>query len=78
MTVNMHKLEDDKTKAVIVSSGRKSRSLSSSFPDSTTVGSASVPMSDFLKNLVVTLYCHLTMKAYISNLVCSANFDLSH
>ena len=76
MTVNIHKLEDDKTKAMIVSSGRKSRSLSSSFPDSTAIGSASVPMSDFLENLVVTLHCHLIMKANISNLVCSANFDL--
>jgi len=44
MTVN--KLNDDKTKEMITSSGRKSRSLSSSFPDSMSIGSASVPMPD--------------------------------
>ena len=53
MTLNKLNLSD-KTKVMIVSSGRKSRSLSSSFPDSMTVGSASVSMSDSVKNLCVT------------------------
>ena len=46
MTVNKLKLNDDKTKEMITSSGRKSRSLSSSFPDSMSIRSASVSMPD--------------------------------
>ena len=61
---------------MIVSSGRKSRSLSFSFPDFITVGCASVPLSDSVKNLGVTFDCHLTMKTHVSNLVRSANFEL--
>ena len=37
MTVNKFKLNDDKTEAMTVSSGRKSRSLFSSFPNSRTI-----------------------------------------
>ena len=76
MILNKLKLNDDKTEAMIVSSGRKSRSLSFSFPDFITVGCASVPLSDSVKNLGVTLDCHLTMKTHVSNLVRSANFEL--
>ena len=49
MTVNKLKLNDDKTEAMIVSSSRKSRSLSFSFSDSMTVGSTAVAMSDCQK-----------------------------
>ena len=76
MTLNKLKLNDDKTEALIVSSGRKSRSLSFSFLDFITVGCASVPLSDSVKNLGVTFDCHLTMKTHVSNLVRSANFEL--
>ena len=76
MTFNKLKLNDDKTEAMIVSSGRKSRSLSFSFPDYIPVGCASVPLSDSVKNLGVTFDCLLTMKTHISNLVRSANFEL--
>ena len=61
---------------MMVSSGRKSRSLSFSFPDFITVGCASVPLSDSVKNLGITFDCHLTMKTHVSNLVFSANFEL--
>ena len=47
-----------------------------SFPDFITVGCASVPLSDSVKNLGVTTDCHLTMKTHVSNLVGSANFEL--
>ena len=40
------------------------------------IGSASVPMSDSVKGLGVTLDCHLIMKTHISNLIRSANFEL--
>ena len=44
--------------------------------DFITVGCASVTLSDSVKNLCVTLDCHLTMKTHVSNLVRSANFEL--
>ena len=77
VTENKLILDKDKTEAMIVSSGTKSRSLSSSFTESS-LDSASVPMSDWIKHLGVTLDCHLTMKTHISNLVCSANFEVHH
>ena len=61
---------------MIVSSDGKSRYLSFSFPDFITVGCASVPVSDSVKNLGVTLDCHLTMKTHVSNLVRSANVEI--
>ena len=76
MTLNKLKLNDDKTEAMIVSSGRKCRSLSFSFPDFVSVGCASVPLSDSVKNLGFISDCHLTMKTHVSNLVRSANFEL--
>ena len=74
--MSLNKLNDDKTEAIIVSSGRKSRSLSFYFQDFITVACASVPLSDSVKNLGVTPDCHLTMKTHVSNLVRSANFEL--
>ena len=76
MTLNKLKQNDDKTEAMIVSSGRKSRSLSFSLLDFITVGCASVPLSDFIKNLGVIFDCLLTMKTHVSNLVRSANIEL--
>ena len=73
--LNKLKLKDNKTEAVIISPGRKSRSLSFLFPDSVTVVSASIPLSDSVKNLGVTFDCHLTMETQVFNLVCSANFE---
>ena len=58
VTVNKLKLNDDKTEAMIVFSVRESRSLSSSFSDSMTIGSASVPLSDSVKKTLC--YCHLS------------------
>ena len=62
MILNKLKLNDDKTEAMIISSGRKSRSLSFHFPDFIAVGCASVSLSDSVKNFGVTLDCHFTMK----------------
>ena len=68
ITVNKLKLSDNKTEAMVASSGRKSRSLSSSFPNSMsmTIGRSCVPMSDYVKNLGVTPDSHLTMETHIS------------
>ena len=76
MTLNKLQPNGNKTEALIVSFGQKSRSLFFSFPDFITVGFASVPLSDSVKNLCVTFDCHFTMKTHVSNLVHSANFEL--
>ena len=55
MILNKLKQNHNKTEVMIVSSGRKSRSLSISFSDSIFVISSSVPLSDTVKNLGVTL-----------------------
>ena len=76
MILNKLKQNHNKTEVMIVSSGRKSRSLSISFSDSIFVISSSVPLSDTVKNPVLTLVFHLTMKTQVSNLVRSTNFEL--
>ena len=53
MTGNKLKLNDDKTEVMIISSSRMSTALS--IPDSFDIGNASVPFSDTVKNLGVTL-----------------------
>ena len=75
MTLNKLKL-NDKTEALIVSLGRKSRTLSFSFSDFITVACVSVPLSDSVKNLGVTFDCHLRMKTHVFILIRSANFEL--
>ena len=46
--------------------------------DSFYVGNASAPLSDTVKNLGVTLDCHLSLKTHVLNLVRrpTANFEL--
>ena len=65
MTANKLKLNDDKTEVMIISSSRMSTALS--IPDSFDIGNASVPFSDTVKNLGVTLDCHLSLKTHVLN-----------
>ena len=65
---------DDKTEVRIISSSRMSTALS--IPDSFDIDNASVPFSDTVKNLGVTLDCHLSLKTHVLNLVRTANFEL--
>ena len=74
LTANKLKLDDDKTEVMIISSSRMSTALS--IPDSFDIGNASVPCSDTVKNLGVTLDCHLSLKTHVLNLVRTANFEL--
>ena len=74
MTDNKLKLNDDKTEVMIISSSRMSTALS--IPDSFDICNASVPFSDTVKNLGVTLDCHLSLKPHVINLVRTANFEL--
>ena len=50
--------------------------FSLSIPQSFDIGNASVPFSDTVKNLSVTLDCHLSLKTHVLNLVRTANFEL--
>ena len=61
-------------KVMIISSSRMSTALS--IPDSFDTGNASVPFSDTVKNLGVTLDCHLSLKTHVLNFVRTANFEL--
>ena len=47
-----------------------------SIPESFDIGNGSVPFSDTVKNLGVTLDCHLSLKTHVLNLVRTANFEL--
>ena len=74
MTDNKLKLNDHKTEVMIISSSRMSTALS--IPESFDIGNASVPFSDTVKNLGVTLDCHLSLKTHVLNVVRTANFEL--
>ena len=76
MTDNQLKLNDDKTEVMImiISSSRMSTALS--IPESFDIGNGSVPFSDTVKNLGVTLDCHLSLETHVLNLVRTANFEL--
>ena len=74
MTDNKLKLNDDKTEVMIISSSRMSTALS--ILDSFDIGNASVPFANTVKNLGVTLDCHLSLKTRVLNLVRTANFEL--
>ena len=74
MTDNKLKLNDDKTEVMIISSSRMSTALSIS--ESFDIGNASVPFSDTVKNLGVTLDCHLSLKPHVLNVVRTANVEL--
>ena len=65
MTDNKLKLNDDKTEVMIISSSRMSTALL--IPDSFEIGNASVPFSGTVKNLGVTLDCHLSLKTHVLN-----------
>ena len=72
MSSNKLKLNDDKTKQLIVRSQRMSTSLT--MPYFLTVGNSSVKFSQSVKTLGVTLDTHLTMKNRVVNLIRIANF----
>ena len=60
---------------MIISSSRMSTALS--IPESFDIlGNGSVPFSSTVKNLGVTLDCHLSLKTHVLNLVRTANFEL--
>ena len=74
MTSNKLQLNDNKTEVMIVSSPRSSSSVV--FPESMLVGDATVQFSQLVRNLGITIDCHLSMSAHVTNVVRAANFEL--
>ena len=73
-TVNMLKLNDNKTELMLVTSKRTKYLYN--LPTSITIGNAQIPFKQSRKNLGFTLDCHLTINAHISNIALTCYFEL--
>ena len=73
-TVNMLKLNDNKTELMLVTS-KRSMHLHN-LPTSITIGNAEIPFKQSVKNLGFTLDCHLIMNAHVSNIARTCYFEL--
>ena len=73
-TANMLKLNDNKTELMLVTSKRTVHlhNLSASI----TIGNAQFPIKHSEKNIGLTLDCHLTMNAHVSNIARKCDFEL--
>ena len=69
----MLKLNDKKTELMIVTS-KRTKHLHS-LPTSITIGNAQVPFKQSVKNLGLTLDCHLTMNAHVTNIARTCYFE---
>ena len=76
VTANMLKLNDNKTKLMLVTS-KRTKHLHN-LPTSITIGNAEVPFKQSMKNLGFTLDCHLTMNAHVSNIARTCYFELRY
>ena len=75
-TTNMHKLNDNKTKLMLVTS-KRTKHLHS-LPTSITIGNAQIPLRHSVKNFGLTLDGHLTMNARVSSIAQICYFELRH
>ena len=73
-TANMRKLNDYKTELMLVTS-KRTKHLHY-LPTSITIGNAQVPFKQSVKNLGLTLDCHLTMNAHVTNITRTCYFEL--
>ena len=73
-TANMHKLNDSKTELMLVTS-KRAKHLHN-LHTSITIGNAQIPFILSVKNLGLTLDCHLTMNAHVSNIARRCYFEL--
>ena len=73
-TANMLKLNDSKTELMLVTS-KKSKHLQS-LPTSITIGNSQIPFKQSVKNMGLTLDCHLTMNAHFSNIARTCYIEL--
>ena len=65
-TANMLKLNDSKTELMLVTH-KRTKHLHY-LPTSITIGNAQFPFKHSVKNLGLTLDCHLTVNAHVSNI----------
>ena len=73
-TVNMLKLNDNKTELMLVTS-KRTKHLHS-LPTSITNGNAQIPFKKSVKNLGFTLDCHRTMNLHVFNIARTCYFEL--
>ena len=73
-TANMLKLNDNKTKFMLVTS--KSTKHLNSLPSSITISNAQIPFKPSVKNMGLALDCHLTMNVRVSNIARTCYFEL--
>ena len=70
----MLKPNDNKTELKLVTS-RRTKQLHS-LPTSITIGNAQIPFKQSVKNLGLSLDCHLTMNTHVSNIARICYFEL--
>ena len=73
-STNMHKLSDNKTELILVTS-KRTKHLQT-LPTSITIGNAQISSKQSMNNLSFTLDCHLTMNAHVSNIARACCFEL--
>ena len=73
-SANMLKFNDNKSELMLVTSNR-TRNLHN-LPNSITMGYAQIPFKQSVKNLGLTLDCHLSMNAHVSNIARTCYFEL--
>ena len=73
-SANMLKLNDNKSEHMLVTS-KRTKHLHN-LPTSITIGNAQFPFRQSVKNLGLTLDCHLTMNAHVSNIARTCYFEL--
>ena len=73
-TTNMLSLNYNKTKLMLVTS-KRTKHLHN-LPTSITIGNPQIPFKQSVKNLGITLDCHLTMNAHVSNIARTCYFKL--
>ena len=73
-SANMLKLNDKKINLMLVTS-KRTKHLHS-LPTSITMGNAQIPFKKSVKNIGLTLNCHLTMNAHVSNIARTCYFEL--
>ena len=73
-TANMLELNENKTELMLVTS-KRSKHLHS-LPTSITIGNVQIPFKQSVNNIGLTLDCHLTMNAHVSNIARRYYFEL--
>ena len=73
-TANMLWLNDNRREHMLVTS-KRTKHLHS-LPTSITIGNTQIPFKQSVKNLGLTLDCHLTMNAHVSNITQTCYFEM--